>query len=203
MDPSSLLFLGLDQSDIFLKGFKALLVKNEEEIHRVGYDLEDIGTHSICKGANTCASSGNTALPGVISISIRGVCVWTMGKVQDMYMLYKKSGDQYIQRLLTGLPVMLHLFVASHPQLTCLKSGNKDDTAFISCQTVLGTTVHHAIGTLFPSISLAAGILPTLQVSLASLCHNHQWLLDNVPEGTEVRCSPYFHLDELTSLSKE
>eukprot|EP00957_Ditylum_brightwellii_P034269 2598705-Ditylum_brightwellii.AAC.1 len=85
---------------------------------------------------------------------------------------------------------MSHLFAASHPQFTCLKSGDKDDTAYISHQTVLGATVCHAIGALFPSVSLAAGILPTLQVGLVSLCHNHQWLLDNVPEGTEVKCPP-------------
>eukprot|EP00957_Ditylum_brightwellii_P012916 976047-Ditylum_brightwellii.AAC.1 len=112
-----------------------------------------------------------------------------MGKVQDMYMLYKKAGDQYIGRLLTGLPVVSHLFASNHPQFTCLKSGDKDDTTFTSHQRVLGKNVCCTIGTLFPGLSLDAGILPTLQVGLASLCHNHQWLLDNVPEGTEVRCA--------------
>eukprot|EP00957_Ditylum_brightwellii_P104000 7923871-Ditylum_brightwellii.AAC.1 len=98
---------------------------------------------------------------------------------------------------------MSHLFAASHPQFTCSKSGDEDDTTFISCQTVWDATVCCAIGALFPGVSLSAGILPTLQVGLASLCHNHQWLLDNVPEGTDVRCSPYFRLDALPSLSKE
>eukprot|EP00957_Ditylum_brightwellii_P105052 8007076-Ditylum_brightwellii.AAC.2 len=86
---------------------------------------------------------------------------------------------------MTGLPVMSHLFAACHPQFTCLKSGDKDDTLFTSPQTVLDTTVCRVIGALLPSLSLAAGILPTLQVGLASLCHNHQWLLDNVSKGTE------------------
>eukprot|EP00957_Ditylum_brightwellii_P169392 12892716-Ditylum_brightwellii.AAC.1 len=152
-------------------------------------------------GTTTYAGGGTMTSPGGISISIRGG--WTMGKIQDTYMLYKKAWDQYIGILLTGLPVMSHLFAATHPQFIYLKSGDEDDTTFISCQTVLDATVHHTIGALFPGISLAAGILPTLQVRLASLCHNHQWLLDNVLEGTEVRCSPYFCLDELDSLSKE
>eukprot|EP00957_Ditylum_brightwellii_P113655 8665006-Ditylum_brightwellii.AAC.1 len=98
---------------------------------------------------------------------------------------------------------MSHLFAASHPQFTCLKSDDKDNTTFISRQIVLDATVRHAIGAFFPGVSLAAGILPTLQVGLAFLCHNHQWLLDNLPEGTQARFSPYFHLDELDSLSKE
>eukprot|EP00957_Ditylum_brightwellii_P114920 8764253-Ditylum_brightwellii.AAC.1 len=169
----------------------------------MGYDLEDLGTHSICRGATTYASSGTTASPGDISISIWGG--WTMGKVQDTYMLHKKAGDQNIGRLLTGLPVMSHLFAASHPQFTCLNSGGKEDTSFISCQTVLDTTVGHAVIALFSGLSLSfsARIIPTLQVGLAPLFHNHQWLLDNVPKGTEVRYSSYFCLDELESLSKE
>eukprot|EP00957_Ditylum_brightwellii_P129860 9905240-Ditylum_brightwellii.AAC.1 len=73
-----------------------------------------------------------------------------MGKVQDTYMLYKKAGNQCIGRLLAGLPVMSYLFAANHPQFTCLKSGDEDDTTFISCQTGLDATVHRAIDALFP-----------------------------------------------------
>eukprot|EP00957_Ditylum_brightwellii_P105051 8007076-Ditylum_brightwellii.AAC.1 len=73
MDPSGLLSPCLDQGDRFLKGFKTLLVDNEEEICRMGYALEDLGTHSICKGATTYANSSTTASPWGISISIRGM----------------------------------------------------------------------------------------------------------------------------------
>eukprot|EP00957_Ditylum_brightwellii_P192937 14690689-Ditylum_brightwellii.AAC.1 len=138
MDPSSLLFPSFDQDDRFLKGFKTLLVENKNEVHRMGYDLEDLGTHSICKGATTYTSSGATASPGDISVSIREG--WTMGKVQDMYMMYEKAGDQYIGRLLIGLPVISHMFAASHPQFTCLKSGGDDDTLFTSHQAVWDAT---------------------------------------------------------------
>eukprot|EP00957_Ditylum_brightwellii_P009229 698402-Ditylum_brightwellii.AAC.1 len=72
MDPSGLLFLVSDQCDQFLKGIEALLVENEEEISQMGYDLEDLRTHGILKGTTTYASSGTTALPGGIIISIRG-----------------------------------------------------------------------------------------------------------------------------------
>eukprot|EP00957_Ditylum_brightwellii_P032034 2428985-Ditylum_brightwellii.AAC.1 len=61
MDTSGHLFPGLDQGDRFLKGFKTLLVENKEEIRRMGYDPEDLGTHSICKGATAYASGGTTA----------------------------------------------------------------------------------------------------------------------------------------------
>eukprot|EP00957_Ditylum_brightwellii_P080974 6159193-Ditylum_brightwellii.AAC.1 len=73
-----------------------------------------------------------------------------MGKVQDMYMLYKKAGDQCIGRILSGLPVMSHLFAARHPQLTCLKSGDEDDSNFTSCQNTLKVQVSKAITSIFP-----------------------------------------------------
>eukprot|EP00957_Ditylum_brightwellii_P118733 9055750-Ditylum_brightwellii.AAC.1 len=127
-----------------------------------------------------------------------------MGKVQDTYMLYEKAGDEYIGKLMTGLPVMSNWFAASHPQFTCLKSGDKEGTAFISYQKVLNATVGYVITALFPSLSLSlCRDFPHPAIDLASLCHNHQWLLVNVPEGTEVRCSPHFCLDELDLLSKE
>eukprot|EP00957_Ditylum_brightwellii_P182179 13880023-Ditylum_brightwellii.AAC.1 len=64
MDHSSLLFPGSDQGDRFLKGFKSLLVENEEVIRSMGYDLEDLGAHSICKGTTTYTSGGTMASPG-------------------------------------------------------------------------------------------------------------------------------------------
>eukprot|EP00957_Ditylum_brightwellii_P186546 14203167-Ditylum_brightwellii.AAC.1 len=42
-------------------------------MHRMVYDLEDLGTHIICKGATTYAISGTTASSGGISIGIRGM----------------------------------------------------------------------------------------------------------------------------------
>eukprot|EP00957_Ditylum_brightwellii_P208206 15356293-Ditylum_brightwellii.AAC.1 len=91
MEMSSSAVYGIgDVGGIFLMGFKTLLVENEREICQMGYDLEDLETHSICKGATTYTSSGTTASPGGISTSIRRG--WAMGKVQDMCMLYKKLG---------------------------------------------------------------------------------------------------------------
>eukprot|EP00957_Ditylum_brightwellii_P009161 693234-Ditylum_brightwellii.AAC.1 len=63
---------------------------------------------------------------------------------------------------LGGLPVMSHQFIASHPQFTCLKSGDEDTTSFASHQTILEAQIIEAIASLFPSASLAAGFLFTL-----------------------------------------
>eukprot|EP00957_Ditylum_brightwellii_P154462 11754955-Ditylum_brightwellii.AAC.1 len=120
-----------------------------------------------------------------------------------MYILYKKAGDHYIGRILSGLLVMSHLFTASHPQFTCLKSGDENDSNFTSHQNMLQVQVSEAITLIFPGVSLAARILPTLQVCLASLYLNLQWLQDNVLEGTEVRSSPLFCTEKAGSLNKE
>eukprot|EP00957_Ditylum_brightwellii_P031906 2419117-Ditylum_brightwellii.AAC.1 len=65
---------------------------------------------------------------------------------------------------------MSHLFAASQPQLTCLKSGDEDDATFTSHQNELKGQVTKALTAIFPGIYLAARIVPTLQVGLASLC---------------------------------
>eukprot|EP00957_Ditylum_brightwellii_P142621 10866463-Ditylum_brightwellii.AAC.1 len=77
-DSSGKLFPGADQGDQFLKGYESLLTKYENEVHHHGYELYELGTHSIHKGVTTYASSGSTAGPGGISVCIRGG--WTMGK---------------------------------------------------------------------------------------------------------------------------
>eukprot|EP00957_Ditylum_brightwellii_P181894 13857758-Ditylum_brightwellii.AAC.1 len=63
MDPNGLLSPDSDQGDQFLKEFETLLDENEEEIHQMGYDLEDLGSHSICKGTIAYIRSDATASP--------------------------------------------------------------------------------------------------------------------------------------------
>ena len=57
-----------------------------------GYNVKDIGTHRIRKGATTYTLSGSTASPSSVAINNRGG--WTLGTVRDVYMLYEKAGDK-------------------------------------------------------------------------------------------------------------
>ena len=79
-----------------------------------GYEVEDIGTHSIRKkGATTYASSGSTASSSSVAINNRGG--WTLGTVRDVYMLYEKAGYRYVGQILAGLPVLSDCFAVSEP----------------------------------------------------------------------------------------
>ena len=56
--------------------------------------VDDIGVHSIWKGAATHCYGGTTA-----ALHIAAVCNfagWTMGKVIDVYIKHGAAGDQYM-----------------------------------------------------------------------------------------------------------
>ena len=59
-------FPGANQEDRFRKILKQLFKKHEVNLD--GYDIDELGTHSIRKGATTYASSGSTASPSSVAI---------------------------------------------------------------------------------------------------------------------------------------
>ncbi|EKX32112.1 hypothetical protein GUITHDRAFT_44356, partial [Guillardia theta CCMP2712] len=69
------LFPGTNQYDRFRKLLcNRLLIADEEvaaAIHAKGLNANEIGSHSIRKGASTFCSSGSTACPSLAAISIR------------------------------------------------------------------------------------------------------------------------------------
>ena len=78
----------------------------------MGYEVNDIGTHSIRKGAVSYLAS----LPGgppAASTCIRAG--WTMGKVKDIYIKYVASGDQFVGRCVSLLSLLRDDFGASPP----------------------------------------------------------------------------------------
>jgi hypothetical protein len=117
--PSSLsktkLFDGKDQYDRFRK-IMGRTFENKEciaELSRRGIYSEDIGTHSIRKGAATFCASGSTACPSPIALHLRAG--WALGGVQDTYMRYQAAGDQHVGRTVSGLPTSSVNFAALPP----------------------------------------------------------------------------------------
>jgi hypothetical protein len=102
-DPDGPLFPGSDQSGRFSEILKCVLFDNEVELNAMGFECEDIGTHSIRKGGTTYLSSGTTAGPSASSINVRGN--WSQGDVRDVYMLWALAGDQYCGFATSTLPV--------------------------------------------------------------------------------------------------
>ena len=63
---------------------------------------QDIGTHSIRKGAATYCCAGVHPGPPVISVCLRAG--WSVGRVKERYLKYENAGDELVGRTLTGIP---------------------------------------------------------------------------------------------------
>ena len=55
----------------FGKYFKKLVAANKAEVERLGINIEEIGVHSIRKGAATYCCGGTTAAPNISAVCNR------------------------------------------------------------------------------------------------------------------------------------
>lgn len=93
-------------------------------LERYGLAPEDIGSHSFRKGAGTYCSSGCTGGPSIIAVLLRGG--WEIGAVLDRYLRYSEAGDEFVGRVLSGLPLNDASFTSPPPhfkKLSDLKQG--------------------------------------------------------------------------------
>lgn len=75
-----------------------------------GVKAEDIGYHSLRKGAATYVTSGTTACPPMTAVHLRAG--WTLGGIHDTYFRsfififrYESAGDMFVGRTVSGLPI--------------------------------------------------------------------------------------------------
>ena len=119
---STALFPGTSQYDRFAKVLKHILNKNRVSLEKeFGINVvDDIGVHSIRKGAATYVSSGSTCTPQVATNIRAG---WTMGPIQDTYLRFESAGDQYVGRVVSGLPLSSSKFAAMPPEYLNAEDG--------------------------------------------------------------------------------
>ena len=169
----SLLFPGNDQYQRFSKMLVRMLNEHEEEVSNLGYRNSDLGTHSIRKGAVSYLAS----LPGgppAAAICIRAG--WTMGKVRDIYMRYITSGDEFVGRSLSLLPLLSVDFGASPPYFSVVH----EEWGVAMC------------ANQFPMLNRLATFRRMLLMCLASVCHHRVFVLDLVPNHV-VRLTSQIH----------
>ena len=65
-------------------------------------DPDEIGSHSIRKGAATYCCAGVHPGPPIVSVCLRAG--WTIGRVKERYLKYENAGDELVGRTLTGIP---------------------------------------------------------------------------------------------------
>ena len=171
---ASQLFEGTLQDDRFGTLLSKVLGEHLAELHDLGYTPNDLGTHSIRKGAVSYVSS----LPG--GPTVPAVCIragWSMGQVREIYMRYVSSGDQFVGRCLSMLPL--------------------DDVEFgTSCarfdESMSDADLSHLTTMAKQEFTELAGIDSFGRLMLrcyASLLHHRQWLLDLDPNHVVRRCS--------------
>jgi hypothetical protein len=159
------LFPGSKQEVRFGEMLRKVLRDHKDEVMVMGYDVDDLGTHSIRKGASTYL----TSLPGgpsVAAICLRGG--WSMGHIKDRYFKYFDSGDQFVGRCLALLNIHSSSFACS-PAFFNVIEGSKDD-----CE------VNRIVGLQFPVMSKVVGFGRICRMCLGSMYYNLQWIRDNL-----------------------
>ena len=96
------IFPGSDQRSRFNRIFHATVNRNSELYLAAGIDPQEIGTHSIRKGAATYCCAGVHPGPPVVSVCLRAG--WSLGRVKKRYLKYEVAGDELVGRTLTGIP---------------------------------------------------------------------------------------------------
>jgi len=90
-----------------------------------------------------------------------------MGKVKDVYLKYSAAGDQYVDRVVTGLPTQKVLFACSQP---------------IFNNTVSLEDIDYVIATFFPTFELKVTFKPVVVLCAAALLYLYIYFDKTVDE---------------------
>jgi hypothetical protein len=162
------LFPGGNQSSRYSKHLNACLKKCK-------ISSSIYGTHSLRKGAATFLTSGTTSGPSIVSVSLR--TGWTMGNVMDRYLRFERAGDNYVGRILCGLPVNESSFAILPPLFT-------DDI-----------DLNVLLSSLFPTLYVMEDIRPVLELCSASLIYHKSFLKSNFQNEHSIFKTSLFILD--------
>ena len=158
----------------FQKYLSKLLKLHKEEIELLGGCIEDIGVHSIRKGAATYCCGGTTAAPHIAAICNRAG--WTMGKVKDTYIQYAEAGDQHVGRVVAGLPVLNARYACS-PPFFCID--DTEDPKPNTCRTI---DVAHSLDEFFPLlIKDSPSLKPVATYCAAAICFAYKYFKKVMP----------------------
>jgi len=165
------LFPGNNQYDRFRKLLSTLVHDHADEIRRLGVDPNDIGVHSIRKGAATYCCNGTTS-----GVNFAAVCVragWSMGGVIDRYLQHEGAGDQVCGRTVAGLNVSTYEFGISPPFFDC--------TGKPEMEAAIDTALQVVFGKEPVEFHLLSRFL------LSSLLYHKQYLLEHIHNENRTR----------------
>lgn len=161
---TGMLFPGEQQQQRFGKMLAKILREHRDEVTAMGYDVENLGTHSIRKGASTYL----TSLPG--GPSVAATCIrggWTMGHIKDRYFRYFDTGDQFVGRCLALLNIHSFEFACSP---AFFDSTNETDDG----------KINDVCCSQFPVLSKVLGFGKICRMCLASLVYHRRWMSEHL-----------------------
>lgn len=153
------------------------------ELERRAVNSQDLGTHSMRKGASTYCSSGSTSCPSSVAIHLRAG--WTLGGVQDTYLRYESAGDMFVGRTVSGLPV-------NSPEFSILPPLFRH---------IDGMFLKHALQLVFPNMPHCLHGIG--EKALASLVYHSDYLKNNLSTDHPIFSSAVFRNTTLLSNLKE
>ena len=177
---SNLLFPGDNQYDRFRKGLAILLNTPNivAELTSRGINGNDLGTHSLRKGAATFCASGSTACPSSTAVHLRAG--WSLGGVQNTYLRYEAAGDMFVGRTVCGLPIDSHEFSILPPHFA-----SRTDT------------ISQAIRVMFPNAPPSFDFI--LEFALASLVYHADYLKSSLSSTHPLFLTPLFSSQNMRS----
>ena len=170
------LFPGSSQKERYSASLHRFLEKNAAILKTEHMDPSRIGTHSIRKGAASYVSGGTTDSPSSASVRLRAG--WSLGPVQDRYIFSEKARDQYLGRLVAGLPYGTPKFSILPPHFIVDASKYVKEAFNGLTDNLMGIGTH----------------------CLASLVYHSEWINDNLPAMHPVRKSSIFNKETLAYL---
>lgn len=178
-DPSQpCLFPGSRQYDRYRSILSKVLMQEEvkDALAAKGLEPGEIGSHSGRKSSASFITSGTTAAPSLVSIKLRGG--WGQEGQGDVYFHPDPASDQYIGRLVSGLPIYKPEFAILPPFFTRLTPD-----------------VNAAIDLCFPG--LPARLRETAEFCLASLVWHSAALQRDLPSVHPLRFTSLFRNADL------
>ena len=161
----------------FGKYLSDLMKQNKSAVEQLGISIENVGVHSIRKGAATYCCAGTTAAPHIAAVCNRAG--WTMGKVKDTYIQYAEAGDQHVGRVVAGLPVLSVKYACTLAYF-CI-----DDSPSPKESTCTTEDVNAIISAFFPS-EISVSFRPVAISCAAALCYGHATLDTMQPNNRYV-----------------
>ena len=166
------LFPGSNQKNRFCKALTRC-------IRNVERNAQNFGTHSVRKGVATFACSGSTGGPSIVSVCLR--CGWSLGGVQDRYLRYEAAGDQYLGRVVAGLPLNSTSFDVLPPHFT-----QENDPVVKDC-----------IAQMFPLMQAEENFEQILEFCLASIVFHSDFLTAHLPPNHALLSTSVFRHEEV------